>query len=138
MIVPFQILSCLAGIAQASFPIAPTGLQVIDSALNSDVKISYKHVRSRRFHFRVLPKVIMQHNLCETTLGVKSFSGYYASQIVPWTTSPLTLISTPSSFILKPARTPRVPHLSSTSQEDLAKPHPIQHLVVKEGRVMSI
>ncbi|KAH0845094.1 hypothetical protein AYO21_01646 [Fonsecaea monophora] len=52
-------LSTLFTISLAQFPSAPTGLDVITSKVNPKVKISYKET-----------------NICETTHGVKSYSGY--------------------------------------------------------------
>lgn len=49
MIAPFSVLTFLAGLAHAQFPVTPTDLHVIDSELNSDVKISYKQVRFKEF-----------------------------------------------------------------------------------------
>ncbi|KAK5064578.1 hypothetical protein LTR84_000411 [Exophiala bonariae] len=46
-------------VVSAQFPVPPSDLEVIGSSLNDGVKISYKQI-----------------SLCETTEGVKSFSGY--------------------------------------------------------------
>ncbi|KAH8896079.1 alpha/beta-hydrolase [Thozetella sp. PMI_491] len=52
-------LALLAGLASAQFPSMPTGLTVVTSNVDHNVTISYK-----------------QTTLCETTPGVRSFSGY--------------------------------------------------------------
>ncbi|KAJ9604470.1 hypothetical protein H2200_011306 [Cladophialophora chaetospira] len=57
----FSVLALLAGLVHGQFPSPPNDLEVIVSTLNPDVKLSYKQV---------------QPELCETTPGVNTFSGY--------------------------------------------------------------
>ncbi|KAJ5933777.1 Carboxypeptidase S1 [Penicillium verhagenii] len=62
MTVPMKLLAaaCLAGVTTAQyFPSPPEGLKVVNSKHEEGVKISYK-----------------QPGICETTPGVKSYSGY--------------------------------------------------------------
>ncbi|KIY01041.1 uncharacterized protein Z520_03707 [Fonsecaea multimorphosa CBS 102226] len=54
----FSLLALLP-VSLGQFPPAPTGLDIVTSKVNSQVKISYKET-----------------NICETTKGVKSYSGY--------------------------------------------------------------
>ncbi|EXJ66818.1 uncharacterized protein A1O5_10013 [Cladophialophora psammophila CBS 110553] len=53
------LLFALLSVALAQFPRVPSGLNVVTSKVNSQVKISYKET-----------------DVCETTSGVKSYSGY--------------------------------------------------------------
>ncbi|ORY17601.1 Alpha/Beta hydrolase protein [Clohesyomyces aquaticus] len=52
-------LSALSGIAYAQFPPTPEGLTVVQSQIEDGIRISYK-----------------ENDLCETTPGVRSYSGY--------------------------------------------------------------
>ncbi len=44
MLLSFSVLTLLAGVIHAQFPSPPSGLEVIVSTLNPDVKLSYKQV----------------------------------------------------------------------------------------------
>ncbi|KAI9147022.1 Carboxypeptidase S1 [Paramyrothecium foliicola] len=59
MAVPILTLAFLTSFVAAQFPSTPTDLTILASKLDQDVKISYKETR-----------------LCETTPGVRSFSGF--------------------------------------------------------------
>ncbi|KAJ4300808.1 hypothetical protein N0V90_002896 [Kalmusia sp. IMI 367209] len=59
MLVVLAAVSILAGVTDAQFPTLPTDSIVVTSKVDPNVKISYK-----------------QTDLCETTPGVKSFSGF--------------------------------------------------------------
>ncbi|KAJ4302627.1 hypothetical protein N0V90_001516 [Kalmusia sp. IMI 367209] len=54
-----KLLAALSGIAIAQFPPTPSGVTVLESQVEEGIKISYK-----------------ENNVCETTDGVKSYSGY--------------------------------------------------------------
>jgi carboxypeptidase C (cathepsin A) len=61
----------------AQFPATPQGVTVLESQIEQGIKISYKEVRTRTAHLLfVIADQGAQNDLCETTEGVRSYSGY--------------------------------------------------------------
>ena len=76
MFIKFSLLFSLCGLSLAQFPTAPTDTMVVTSELNPLVQLSYKQVSISMLYLWVVLTCISKTDLCETTPGVKSFSGY--------------------------------------------------------------
>lgn len=73
----FALLVFLAPAVLCQFPPAPEGVTTLKSKYHEGVKISYKEVGTppeMTRASRLMP--ILQPGICETTPGVKSYSGY--------------------------------------------------------------
>jgi len=72
-------LTALITGAYAQFPPKPEGVTTIQSRFHKDVTISYKEVSSLMinavYNASLIP-LLHQPGICETTPGVKSYSGY--------------------------------------------------------------
>jgi hypothetical protein len=70
-------LTVLSSVTTAQFPPEPEGLTVLKSRFHENVTISYKEVFClRRLHSRIPSADITKPGICETTTGVKSYTGY--------------------------------------------------------------
>ncbi|KAH9864726.1 hypothetical protein IAQ61_008670, partial [Plenodomus lingam] len=73
------LLSCAVGSTLAQFPAQPTGLKVLESKFGDGVKITYKQACHQCFPCNVNREILnvsAKNSLCETTPGVKSYSGH--------------------------------------------------------------
>lgn len=68
--------SLLGGLASAQFPPALEGVTVLDSHIEDGIRISYKEVFMLAHPPQTSNADNLQNDLCETTEGVKSYSGY--------------------------------------------------------------
>lgn len=71
-----SILLTLLQYIQAQFLPEPKDVTVIRSKFNKDVSISYKEVSSRFISRKIRLLTMKQVHICETTPGVRSWSGY--------------------------------------------------------------
>lgn len=68
--------SLLGGLASAQFPPALEGVTVLDSHIEDGIRISYKEVFMLAHPPQTSNADNLQNDLCETTEGVRSYSGY--------------------------------------------------------------
>ena len=68
--------SLLGGLASTQFPPALEGVTVLDSHIEDGIRISYKEVFMLAHPPQTSNADNLQNDLCETTEGVKSYSGY--------------------------------------------------------------
>ena len=77
MLASITALVCFGGIAIAQFPPPPEGITLLKSKFHDNVTISYKQVGMAWYVPTLLRSLIfVQPRICETTPGVKSYSGY--------------------------------------------------------------
>jgi len=72
------LTSCLTAIATAQFPPPREGITTLKSKFHQDVTISFKEVGTyapKKRELRIFADA-HQPGICETTPGVKSYSGY--------------------------------------------------------------
>lgn len=72
----FAVYGMFSGLACAQFPPTPEGVTVLDSHIEEGIRISYKEVPTHVHFFRRSRLTRSQNDLCETTDGVRSYSGY--------------------------------------------------------------